>query len=120
MTGKIVHFELPAVDPDRAQRFWGSLWGWEFADSGMPGIDYRMARLDDTLGAAISKSEKPQGYPNVYFDTDDIDATLAKVRELGGQAEDKAPVPAMGWFSLCKDTEGTVFGLWQNDSSAGQ
>jgi predicted enzyme related to lactoylglutathione lyase len=120
MTGKIVHFELPAVDSDRAQQFWGSLWGWQFADSGMPEIDYRMARVDETLGAAIAKADKPQGYPNVYFDTDDMDGTLTKVRELGGSTEDKSPVPGMGWFSLCKDTEGNAFGLWQSDSSAGQ
>jgi predicted enzyme related to lactoylglutathione lyase len=28
------------------------------------------------------------------------------------------PVPSMGWFSLCKDTEGNEFGLWQNDPNA--
>ena len=93
MAGDIVHFELPAVDPDRAQRFWGSLFGWEFADSGMPGMDYRMARLGDTLGAALAKTDKPQGYPNVYFGTDDIDASLATIRDLGGETEDKSPVP---------------------------
>ena len=120
MAGDIVHFELSAVDPDRAQRFWGSLFGWEFADSGMPGMDYRMARLGDTLGAALAKTDKPQGYPNVYFGTDDIDASLATIRDLGGETEDKSPVPGMGWFSMCKDTEGNAFGLWQNDSSAGQ
>ena len=76
----------------------------------MPGIDYRMAQVDEKLGAAISNVEKTQGYPNVYFDTDDIDATMAKVRDLGGQCEDKMPVPSMGWFCLCKDTEGTPSG----------
>ncbi len=119
MTGDIVHFEVPAEDSDRAQQFWGSLWGWKFQDSGMPGIDYRMAQVDEKHGAAISKVEKAQGYPNVYFDTDDIDATMAKVRDLGGQCEDKMPVPSMGWFCMCKDTEGNAFGLWQTDSSAG-
>jgi predicted enzyme related to lactoylglutathione lyase len=28
------------------------------------------------------------------------------------------PVPGMGWFSICKDTEGNEFGLWQTDSDA--
>jgi len=28
------------------------------------------------------------------------------------------PVPGMGWFSLCRDTEGNEFGLWQNDTDA--
>lgn len=28
------------------------------------------------------------------------------------------PVLSMGWFSICKDTEGNEFGLWQNDPEA--
>jgi len=54
----------------------------------------------------------------VYYDVDDIDAHVAKVRDSGGEAEDKMPVPSMGWFSQCKDPEGNSFGLWQTDSSA--
>jgi predicted enzyme related to lactoylglutathione lyase len=54
----------------------------------------------------------------VYFDVDDINAGAARVRELGGEAGDAMPVPAMGWFALCTDTEGNDFGLWQNDSNA--
>ena len=117
MAGEIVHYEIPAEDSDRAQAFWGSLWGWKFGDS-FPGMDYRMAQANDTLGAAIMQADE-RGHPNVYFATDDIDATVAKVRELGGGAEEKAPVPGMGWFCSCTDTEGNEFHLWQSDSSAG-
>ena len=35
-----------------------------------------------------------------------------------GQAEEKMPVPAMGWFAACKDSEGNAFHLWQMDRSA--
>jgi predicted enzyme related to lactoylglutathione lyase len=40
------------------------------------------------------------------------------VRDSGGEADDKMPVPGMGWFAQCKDPEGNSFGLWQTDSSA--
>jgi predicted enzyme related to lactoylglutathione lyase len=40
------------------------------------------------------------------------------VQELGGEAGEPLPVPSMGWFSICKDTEGNEFGLWQNDPNA--
>src|SRR2546427_4671639 len=33
-----------------------------------------------------------------YFDVDDIKAGAARVKELGGEAGDPAPVPNMGWF----------------------
>jgi predicted enzyme related to lactoylglutathione lyase len=54
----------------------------------------------------------------VYFDVDDINAGIAKVNELGGEAGEAQPVPGMGWFAMSKDTEGNRFGLWQNDTSA--
>jgi predicted enzyme related to lactoylglutathione lyase len=116
MAGEMVHFEILAKDADAAQAFWSSLFGWEFGTP-MPEMDYRMARIDDTSGAAIAGGEGKK-HPNVYLSTDDIDASLAKVRDLGGEAGDKMPVPAMGWFAACKDDQGTEFHLWQTDSAA--
>jgi predicted enzyme related to lactoylglutathione lyase len=118
MAGGIVHIEFPAENADRATKFWNGLFGWSFQDSGMEGMDYRMAQAGEQTGAAVYPSEDRSGYPNYYFATDDIDASSDKVRELGGQAEAKAPVPGHGWFAACKDSEGNAFHLWQQDSSA--
>jgi len=82
-----------------------------------PEMDYRMFRTGEDQGGAISGADKP-GNLRVYFDTDDIDATRAKIQELGGQAEDKSPVRGYGWFAGCHDTEGNAFSLWQSDESA--
>jgi len=117
MAGEIVHIEFPAGDPDRAQRFWTGLFGWEFGGSAMEGFDYRMARTGENSGAAIMPSDE-RGHPNYYYDTPDIEASSAKVRELGGEAADKMPVPTHGWFASCKDSEGNEFFLWQGDPSA--
>ena len=118
MAGEIVHIEFPAADADRAAAFWGGLFGWSFGDSQMEGFDYRMARTSDSSGAAVFPSDDRSGYPNFYFDTPDIDASIAKVRELGGEAAEKSPVPSYGWFAACKDSEGNNFHLWQVDSNA--
>ena len=115
--GEVSHYEISATDVDRAQRFWEGVFGWSFGESVMPGMDYRMARVGDSAGAALMPGEP--GYPNVYLNTDDIEASIGKVRELGGEAADKQPVPTYGWFSACKDSEGNVFYLWQSDSNAG-
>jgi predicted enzyme related to lactoylglutathione lyase len=117
MAGWVVHYEIAASDIERAQRFWSGVFGWEFGESVMPEGEYRMARTGEQSGAALMPGDP--GNPNVYFDVDDIDASLAKVRELGGQTEDKQPVPQMGWFASCKDSEGNAFSLWQGDSNAG-
>ncbi len=117
MAGEIVHIEFPSDDVDRSQRFWGGLFGWEFGESAMPDLDYRMAMTGEKSGVAVYASEQ-RGHPSFYFDTADIEASRAKVQELGGQAEDKMPVPTHGWFSACKDSEGNEFHLWQSDTSA--
>src|SRR3954454_2102778 len=119
MAGWVVHYEIPASDIDRAQRFWSGLFGWEFGENVMPEGEYRMARTGEASGAAISSRGEP-GHPSVYFDVDDIEASLATVQELGGSAEAKPPVPGMGWFAACHDSEGNAFSLWQTDSTAGQ
>jgi predicted enzyme related to lactoylglutathione lyase len=117
MAGKVVHVEIGAADVDRAQGFWSGVFGWEVGPPMSPEMDYRMFQSADDQGGAILASEE-QGNITVYFDTDDIDASLAKVRELGGEAGDKTPVPTHGWFAACRDTEGNAFSLWQGDASA--
>ena len=119
MPGRIVHFELVAADADRASGFWNGLFGWSIAGSVMEGFDYRMFDLGEGQGGAIYPAQEGQsaGAPIVYFDTEDIEASIAKVRELGGTADDKQPVPTHGWFAGCKDTEGNAFSLWQGDET---
>jgi predicted enzyme related to lactoylglutathione lyase len=117
MPGKLVHFELPVQNVERAKEFWGGVFGWEFADSGMPSIEYHMVRTGEDQGGAVMGSEKTAVAPIVYFDTDDIEASIAKVRELGGTSDGKHPIPQVGWFAHCKDTEGIAFSLFQRDES---
>ena len=119
MPGKLVHFEITTKDADRAVGFWGGVFGWQFGESVMPGMDYRMTQTSDDQGGAVFQSGDAAGGPlTIYFDTDDIDASIAKVRELGGTADDKQPIPGVGWFTAAKDPEGNLFSLYQSDESA--
>ena len=117
MAGKIVHFEIPADDTAQGQAFWGSLFGWTFESYPGPS-EYHMTRISDELGGAVTNMEPGKRGLRVYFDVDDINAGVAKVNELGGKAGEPMPVPTMGWFSTCTDTQGNEFGLWQTDPSA--
>ncbi len=118
MAGKIVHFELPAADAERAKRFWSGLFGWELGDSAMPGMEYYLVQTSQDQGGAVYPSPELAGTGTiVYFDTDDIDASIAKVLEGGGSAEPKQPIPNIGWFTRCRDTEGNAFSLFQPDGS---
>ena len=117
MAGQMVHYEIPAGDPAKAQAFWGSLFGWEF--QAFPGpSEYHMTRIGEEQGAAITNMESGKKGTRPYFSVDDINAGAARVKELGGEAGDPMPVPSMGWFAVCQDPHGNDFGLWQNDESA--
>ena len=116
MGKKIVHVEFPAKDTDRAESFWEDFAGWTIGDAGMEGFDYRMFQEDGWGGAVYPQQEGEQG-PIVYFDSEDIDADLAKVRDLGGSGDEKQPIPHVGWFARAKDPEGNPFSLFQSDES---
>jgi predicted enzyme related to lactoylglutathione lyase len=115
VAGQLVHFEIPAKDTSRATKFYKDLFGWKIETFEGP-IEYHMVEGDP--GGGIYPAQEEGDLPKMYFDTDDIDAAIARVRELGGEADDKAPVPNMGWYALCKDTEGNQISLWQSDESA--
>jgi hypothetical protein len=118
MAGNPVHFELPAGDTARSQAFWGSLFGWQFQAMEGP-MEYHMGQINDQAGVATFPADDGGRGIRVYFDVDDVNKGVARVKELGGKAEDAQPVPGFGWFSMCEDTEGNMFALWQSDTSAG-
>ena len=115
MAATIVHFELPAADAGRATAFYSGLLGWHFSEAGISDVDYRMVQGEP--GGAVYQTDDAARGVTIYFGTDDIDASLAKVRELGGSGDDKAPVAGIGWFARCTDTEGNAFSLFQSDDS---
>jgi len=117
MAGKVVHVEIGAADVDRAQAFYSGVFGWQIGASQMPDFDYRMFQTGENEGGALMPSDD-RGNFRVYLDTDDIDASIAKVQEYGGVAEDKSHVPGHGWMAHCRDSEGNAFSLWQGEASA--
>jgi predicted enzyme related to lactoylglutathione lyase len=117
MPGRLVHFEIAANDSRQAMDFYRNVFGWEFSDSGMPGIEYNMTQAGGDPGGAVYPAQEEGPYILVYFDTDDVGASVEKVRQAGGEAGDKAPIPGIGWFSHCKDPSGNAFGLFQTDES---
>jgi len=117
-TGDIVHFEINTTNPQRAKKFYSTVFGWKYKDSTMPGVEYYL--LDGvTPGGGINPLTEPSKVkaPTVYFGTDDIDSTLKKIKDSGGTTEQKAPIPGQGWFAACTDPDGNSFSLFQSDPS---
>jgi predicted enzyme related to lactoylglutathione lyase len=113
MNGELSFFELGVGDVDRARDFYGSLFDWKFFDQGS--------------GARIETPNVPGGLhggdagasPYVFFRVDDLDVAVARVRELGGEigddlgGDDPDTVARFGRFAMCKDDQGSSFGLHQ-------
>jgi predicted enzyme related to lactoylglutathione lyase len=116
MAGRLVHFELPAEDTERAKEFYGSLFGWSYETWEGP-VEYHMTKAGGDPGGAIYPSQSGESGPLVYFDVDDIQAAVKQVKKLGGKADDAYPIPTIGWYARCRDTEGNPFSLFQTDES---
>ena len=114
MAGELSFFEIGVGDTGQARRFYGALLGWSFAEEGGgASIDAGGAVPGGLHGGDAGAS------PYVFFRVDDMEAALKKVRELGGEAEREIEgdspdsVARFGRFALCKDDQGSAFGLHQ-------
>ena len=115
-----VHFDIPVDDPERAQQFYSQLFGWKMRKVALPGYDYWLLRSaqDENLGGMFQRTS-PGEYPVNFFPVPDIDVAVEKVAGLGGKViAPKKTVPRTGYSAQVADTEGNVFGLWQNDPTA--
>ncbi|MET8746607.1 VOC family protein [Streptomyces sp. NPDC004728] len=111
-----VDVQLP--DLEAGKRFYGELFGWTFrAGEGPRGeAPYADAYSGGKLVAALA-AKKDGRMPTawgIYFSTDDIVASVARIREAGGQVITE-PVRAgrAGALAQAADPGGAVFGLWQ-------
>jgi predicted enzyme related to lactoylglutathione lyase len=115
MAGDLVHFEIRAADAARAQGFWSSLLGWRF--NATPGeTPYTMTRAGgEGPTGGLYRSDVPDRGLIPYFSVEDLDASMERVRELGGEVRSSGDVPEVGRFAHCVDTEGNPFSLFWTD-----
>src|SRR3954454_5489016 len=122
MSGRVVHFEIPFDDGERAQEFYRQAFGWQLQS--MPGMGYTMVSSGpsgDTgptepgfiNGGMMSRQDRPSASPILVVDVESIDDSLTLVGELGGKTlRGKKPVMHMGFATTLADPEGNVIGLW--------
>ncbi|MBB3113199.1 hypothetical protein FHS18_005302 [Paenibacillus phyllosphaerae] len=129
--GRVVHFEIHVDNMERAQKFYGEVFGWTFQDwteyAGMP--YYGAVTGDDQemgINGALVKRQGPPPAPGQPMNgfactmgVADYDATEAKILEQGGiVALPKYALPGMAWQGYYIDTEGNVIGIHQPDENA--
>lgn len=108
--------ELITHDTDGAKKFYGELFDWELKDFEMSAGPYTSIMTGKDPGGGIMKTPR-EGVPNhwgVYIETADINATCAKVVELGGELiKEPFEIPNVGTLAVAVDPQGAVFQLWQ-------
>lgn len=118
---KIVHFEIPVEDPDRATEFYSGTLGWEISRYGEQPYWLVRAGADDepgANGALVGRGNLHQG-PVVVAGVEDIDDVLSRAQQHGAKVvQGKMAVPGMGWSAYVLDPEGNTVGLFQADSNA--
>jgi uncharacterized protein len=125
---KVVHFEIPVEDLDRAKSFYGSVFDWQLDTMPMangeytgvtttPVDDSQMPTEPGAINGGMMQRDETTPHPVITIDVDAIDDTLQEIESRGGSTVlPRTAIPGMGAFAYFKDPEGNVMGLWETTS----
>ncbi|HEU0018945.1 MAG TPA: VOC family protein [Thermoleophilaceae bacterium] len=115
MAGELSFFEFGTGDAEAGRAFYAGLFDWSF-EPGPSGSGFGIGTPNVPGGM---HGGDPGAAPYLFFAVDDIAAAAERVRELGGEVEeidvegDAESVARFGRFKLCRDDQGSPFGLHQ-------
>jgi hypothetical protein len=125
---RVSHFEIHASEPAKLAAYYRELFGWKMQR--LAHIDYWLIDTSEGQEPGINggllqrRGPKPADGQavNAFMCTvsvNSVDAYRAKAIQLGGaEALPKMPIPGVGWVAYCKDPDGNIFGLHQEDANA--
>ncbi len=119
---RITHFDIPSDNPERAQKFYQEVFEWKFDKWDGP-MEYWMIKTGDDSkpginGGMARRMPGQIGITNT-IEVPSLDEYTRKIQSSGGQVLiPKMPIPSVGYFATCMDTEGNIFGIIQMDQSA--
>lgn len=123
----ICYFEIQSSHPAREIDFYRNVFGWEFIrDESVPIEFYQVEKAG--LNAALFK--RPAKVPPKKHGTNaftcsmvvkSFELTQRLILKNGGQlAMPMFPIPGKGWQGYFMDADNNVFGIFQEDESAGK
>jgi len=134
---RVIHFEIHSADPERAASFYRQVFDWNIQEWTVPGVQILAenrywlvttgSEPDPGINGGILFRRGPgptSGQAvNAYVCTigvSSVDEYVAKALAAGGAvAVPKMPVKGVGWLGYCKDPDGNIFGVMQEDKNAG-
>jgi len=117
MSNKIMWVELASTDVPASAKFYSDLFGWPTVTDEQ--MDYTMTAFEgDEVGVGFPAVNEEQGTfagsTLVYVDVADIDATIARAKELGAPIlMEKMEIPTVGWMAMFGDPGGNRIAAMQ-------
>jgi len=123
---KVVHFELPADNIERAKKFYKETFNWQMRD--IPEMNYVIIYTVDVDEKMMPKEsgainggmfrrvdmDSMINGPTFAVNVDNIDEAIKKIKNAGGlMVKEKTTVENMGFVAYFKDTEGNILSVWQ-------
>jgi predicted enzyme related to lactoylglutathione lyase len=107
--------EFPADEPERALRFWGGLLGAPLEPRAEgEGEGWQSRSTVPPVGIHRRGRGPGDSFSLPYFAVEDLPAALAKVEALGGSVVHRGER-----WAVCKDSEGSPFGLAASTQAPG-
>jgi len=120
---RVVHFEIPADDVERAKKFYGGNFGWKLNQLGPDMGNYVLVQTGPTddkgmpqdkgfVNGGLMLRDPSARSPVLVIAVDDADATVEKVKKSGGSLVGEIlDIPNVGRYARVQDTEGNVIGI---------
>ncbi|MBI2663298.1 VOC family protein [Candidatus Woesearchaeota archaeon] len=122
---KVVHFEIPFDNKERANKFYKDVFGWDILD--IPEMNYvivHTVEVDENQmpeesgainGGMYKRDNKSSNSPVIVINVDNIDNYIKKIKNASGKVfREKVTVGDMGFYAQVYDTEGNIIGIWEN------
>ena len=119
---RVVHFEIPVDNPDRALDFYQKVFGREITKWEGP-VEYWLINTGQEgqpgIHGGLTRRQPPVQHTTNTVDVSSVDEITVQITQNGGAVlTPKMAVPGVGWMAYCQDPEGNVFGVMQADENA--
>jgi predicted enzyme related to lactoylglutathione lyase len=117
---QIVHFEIPAEQPEALTKFYSDLFGWTFQKLPVPGLEFFLCDEGPDgpgISAAVLQRQNPKQPAMNYVGVESVDGAIEKATALGATvALPKMPVPGGRAIAVVIDPQGNLFGLMEQST----
>jgi predicted enzyme related to lactoylglutathione lyase len=119
---RVIHFEIPTDNPDRAAEFYRTVFGWQIQKWQGPQDYWLVSTGKDSepgINGGLMRRQHPGAGTCNTIGVTSLDEAIANITKHGGKiVVPKMAIPGVGYLAYSSDTEGNVFGVMQPDKNA--